>query len=334
MRSYDKRTILSIIVPVYNASLFLEECLKSILSNEFCFFELLLIDDGSQDFSLRICKKYARADQRVSVFHKENGGVSSARNKGIELAKGRYIWFIDADDYIDFEFLEDFYNASLFNPKADVFLFGHKKVRRNGEVISNSIQNESSTVASLGVDELNGLLTSGIGLSCWDKIVKTTIVKRVNGFQDRTNAEDYIFSLDVYKVSLSIMFISRSPYAYRVHISDRRKNNLQLLENHIEAYNKLCSFLYAKSAGQKNNREVKSYFFRKWFVYVTPINVMGFTLSFSDKYSYLKRVREFYEKTKESILLDPFSRFLMHEPWFLVFMGLVLRNVRKLYLNR
>lgn len=91
---------LSIIVPIYNAERYIRQCVDSILSQSFGDFELLLVDDGSDDESSRICDEYAGVDSRVRVFHKVNGGVSSARNMGIDNARGRWILFVDADDYL------------------------------------------------------------------------------------------------------------------------------------------------------------------------------------------------------------------------------------------
>ena len=95
----NQASLVSIIVPVYNAEKYLNRCIDSILSQTMPDFELLLIDDGSKDESGCICDEYAEEDARVKVFHKPNGGVSSARNLGIDYAKGKYIIFIDSDDY-------------------------------------------------------------------------------------------------------------------------------------------------------------------------------------------------------------------------------------------
>ena len=91
---------ISVIVPVYNTEKYLDECIQSILNQSFTNFELLLIDDGSTDRSGAICDQYAAKDERVRVFHKENGGVSSARNVGLDEAKGEWIAFVDSDDYL------------------------------------------------------------------------------------------------------------------------------------------------------------------------------------------------------------------------------------------
>lgn len=99
---------ISIIVPVYNVEQYLPHCIDSILVQSFTDFELLLIDDGSKDKSGEICDEYVEKDSRVKVFHKENGGVSSARNVGIEASNGEWICFVDSDDYVKTEWLENY----------------------------------------------------------------------------------------------------------------------------------------------------------------------------------------------------------------------------------
>ena len=96
----------SIIVPIYNVKPYLKECLDSILVQTFSDFELILVDDGSTDGSERLADSYALSDPRVKVVYKENGGLSSARNAGLDLACGEYIYFVDSDDYIEPDTLE------------------------------------------------------------------------------------------------------------------------------------------------------------------------------------------------------------------------------------
>ena len=97
---------ISIICPVYNVEKYLPRCIDSILSQSFKDFELLLVDDGSLDNSGNICDEYANNDDRIRVFHKKNGGVSSARNFGLKHACGEWISFVDTDDWVDSDFLE------------------------------------------------------------------------------------------------------------------------------------------------------------------------------------------------------------------------------------
>ena len=115
--------LISIIVPVYNTEKYLDRCIQSILSQTYTNFELLLIDDGSTDSSGAICDSYAEQDSRVRVFHKPNGGVSSARNMGLDNALGEWIIFCDSDDWIDAEMYEQMYNAAIQN-KVDMVCCG------------------------------------------------------------------------------------------------------------------------------------------------------------------------------------------------------------------
>ena len=100
---------ISIIVPVYKAENYIHRCIKSLLSQTFTDFEILLINDGSPDKSGEICDEYAKSDKRIRVFHKENGGVSSARQCGIDNARGEYTIHVDPDDWVDPRMLEELY---------------------------------------------------------------------------------------------------------------------------------------------------------------------------------------------------------------------------------
>lgn len=114
---------ISIIVPVYNVEKYLKKCVDSILAQTFKDFELILVDDGSPDNSGAMCDQYAKEDARVKVIHKENGGLSSARNAGIEAAKGDYLGFIDSDDFIATDMYELLYTNSI-KEDADVSICG------------------------------------------------------------------------------------------------------------------------------------------------------------------------------------------------------------------
>ena len=116
---------ISVIVPVYNVEQYLPRCIDSILAQTFTDFELLLIDDGSPDKSGEICDEYAERDSRIRVFHKKNGGVSSARNKGLELAWGNWIAFVDSDDIVLKTYLEDMYKYA--NQDNLIILTNYKK---------------------------------------------------------------------------------------------------------------------------------------------------------------------------------------------------------------
>lgn len=115
--------MISVIVPVYKVEPFLDDCVKSILAQSFTDFELILVDDGSPDSCPAMCDLWAEKDSRIRVIHKENGGLSSARNAGLDVMRGEYLTFIDSDDTVSDDYLEKLYNA-LTEYNADVSVCG------------------------------------------------------------------------------------------------------------------------------------------------------------------------------------------------------------------
>ena len=118
--------LISVIMPVYNVEAYLDDAIKSVLMQSYADFEFIIVDDGSTDSSLDICKKYAASDGRIAIYLKKNGGLSSARNYGIARASGDYLFFIDSDDMITPDCLERLYGA-LVQSGADVAVANHQK---------------------------------------------------------------------------------------------------------------------------------------------------------------------------------------------------------------
>ena len=117
-------TLISVIVPVYNVEKYLEECINSIINQTYKNLEIILVDDGATDNSGKMCDEFAKKDNRIKVIHKNNGGLSDARNAGIEIATGEYIQFVDSDDYIDFDMIELLYkNAKKYD--TDISMCSH-----------------------------------------------------------------------------------------------------------------------------------------------------------------------------------------------------------------
>ena len=120
--------IYSVIVPIYKVEKYLEKCITSILNQSFTDFELILVDDGSPDSCPQICDNFASKDSRVRVIHKKNGGLVSARNIGIQAAKGDYICYVDGDDWIHKDMLSEIYKASIQKYSPDMIIFGIVKL--------------------------------------------------------------------------------------------------------------------------------------------------------------------------------------------------------------
>lgn len=118
---------ISVIIPVYNTEKYLKRCLDSIINQTFKNLEIIIVDDGSTDSSPQICDNYAESDDRIRVIHKTNGGLSSARNAGIDIATGIYISFIDSDDYIDIKYFEILYSNIISSRRNCVGKIKRKK---------------------------------------------------------------------------------------------------------------------------------------------------------------------------------------------------------------
>ena len=136
--------LVSIIIPVYNTGKYLEECMKSVLSQTYKEIEIILIDDGSTDQSPQICDQYQKEYERVKVIHQPNQGLSAARNRGIEQANGKYLMFVDSDDYF-FVFMVETLYFLLSENNADMSMCSFEYVTDRGEnsiVYSNPVKNE------------------------------------------------------------------------------------------------------------------------------------------------------------------------------------------------
>lgn len=124
----------SIVIPVYNNEKYVEKCIESVCTQSYQDLEIILVDDGSTDSSGAICDRYAEQDSRIIVLHQENGGVSNARNNGIDIATGEYLTFVDGDDYIGTDYIGDLVKCMKEN-QAQMVICGMKKISTNGEVV-------------------------------------------------------------------------------------------------------------------------------------------------------------------------------------------------------
>lgn len=132
--------MISVIIPVYKVEKYLSRCIESVINQTYKDLEIILVDDGSNDSCPQICDKYAEKDGRIVVIHKENGGLSSARNAGIEIAKGEYIAFLDSDDeYYEETSIEKMHNLLKNNSDAQLCVLKYQEIDENGKILDNNI---------------------------------------------------------------------------------------------------------------------------------------------------------------------------------------------------
>lgn len=207
----------SVIVPVYNVEKYLKECVDSILSQTFKDFELILVNDGSKDSSPAICDEYAKKDSRVKVIHKENGGLSDARNVGTAAATGEYVIYIDSDDYVrENDFLQSIYDRAKTGTQIICYKFSKYFENTNtfGSCQFNFPKlNETDTLA----EKINKIVKSdAFYCSAWSKSIKLSLLKENNiQFEKGLLGEDQEWYYHVLLVADSIDGIDKDYIVYR-----------------------------------------------------------------------------------------------------------------------
>jgi len=258
IEEYEKGELISIIVPIYNVENYLRQCLDSILNQTYQNFECLLINDGSPDNSADICREYVSKDSRFRYFEKENGGVSSARNLGIEHSKGEYITFIDSDDWVDSDYLEVLYN-SLVDERADIAISTYKQFNMDDNCYyvhsyqrgyEKRIFEKYQLIEELPVLER---YDQSYGLT-FGKIISKKALGIIRFNEYTTLCEDMEFWYKLYLVSNKIIYINKDTYNYRKYENASLK--------HIDAKNKYSDIqqrLSFISILATNGRNIRGY---------------------------------------------------------------------------
>ena len=247
---------ISVIIPVYNAEKHLRCCIDSILSQTFTDFELLLIDDGSTDKSGEICDEYARKDKRVKASHKENGGVSSARNLGLDKARGEWICFCDSDDGL----LPGAFEAICENEeKGNILLFGYT-IERNKNKRENILLCSDKEV--IGNEEyIKKILTYKINTSPWGRAFKSKYLNNIRFNTELKVGEDLLFNLE-YLSNLGnnaiVYFVPQLVYTYRL-LNDSAMHTVGLKKSEYEKLSYIVIPYVKQLYGNRFDKELASF---------------------------------------------------------------------------
>lgn len=281
-------TLVSVIIPVYNVEKYVADCIESIIRQTYTNLEILLVDDGSKDNSGQICDEYAKRDGRIKVIHKENGGVSSARNKGLELAQGDYVTFVDSDDFVSKEYVQALY-TNMQEQNADLtfcgFVFSGKKNVSGKEKRPSRMEidfNSPNTIKYMGRFLRVGSYI--MGSSCRVLYKKETI----EGLSFQPNiriGEDLLFVLNAIARAKTVSSIEKDLYFYRVNeesaIQSYKKEYLQNQEDLYEEVQKIF-------AGYKTKKLLNIY--RATLCYECFLNEIKFKQA--EKQENIRRIRK------------------------------------------
>ena len=210
-----EKPLISVIVPAYNVEKFIGKCIDSILRQSFKDFEVLLIDDGAKDSTPEICDACAKKDSRIKVYHKENGGLSDARNYGIDRMQGKYVTFIDSDDYVDSGYFEYLYGLITQEEDIQIAICGKKSVREDENASPDPETFHEIITGERAVQKM--LCGHGSGHSAWGKLYSANLWKTVR-YPKGKIYEDYATTYRVMALVDKAAWGNAAMYFYVQHI--------------------------------------------------------------------------------------------------------------------
>lgn len=258
--------LISVIVPVYNVEKYLLNCYASIAHQTYAKLDIILVDDGSTDSSGKLCNEIASKDRRVQVLHKKNEGLGYARNSGLELAKGKYVLFVDSDDYIELEMVQKLYER-IEQYDADTSFCGYSMFHNESQLIkkisyyNDEIFEKGEIIDKVLLEMIAGLpnaqVDAIIPMSVWHALYSLDIIKKYNlSFPSERQyiSEDIIFHISYLKYANRVSFIGSALYNYRLANPssltykfnegefDRQKILYQKINNDLSAFLPLLKY--------------------------------------------------------------------------------------------
>lgn len=291
---------LSIIIPVYNVEKYLSRCVNSLLIQKSTFaYEIILIDDGSNDGSEITCDRYGSENGIVRVIHKLNGGVSSARNTGLSVAKGEFVWFVDSDDYAEKDSLRTI-EETITSHNSDIYEFSF--IRNNSKV-------------SLGKDHIflnnnKDIIRTFLKrpkFHLWNKIIRRKIIGDTTFVNEIKIGEDFLFLATVFNKANSYFYIDSAVYDYFDNRSDSamttltetvKNQNIELIFNYIKKHKNLFN--------EKNYSALPAVFISK-HLFFSPKNTMSVILMSFIKDLQVKSILKANCTLKQKIYLTIFK---------------------------
>ena len=294
MSNYGNELI-SIIVPVYNVEQYLEKCVNSITNQTYKNLEIILVDDGATDNSGKMCDELAKSDDRIKVYHKKNGGLSDARNYGVERATGEYIGFVDSDDYIDEEMYNKLYEA-IKKENTDVaecnfrFIYSNRIANYTEDNYYLVLNRDEYTKEYVNMNRIFG--------AAWTKLIRSSLAKEIK-FPKGKLFEDGFYSLELMKKARNFVIFDSPYYNYvmrenSITNSKFNEKNLDLIEIADGIYDYVISaYPYLKKEADR----------RKMYSYFNTLDAIILSSEYNNK-TYFNNIKVYFHKNFLQLLIN------------------------------
>ncbi len=216
----------SVIVPVYNVESYVEYCLKSLINNNLDNYEVIIVNDGSTDNSLSLCEEIASNCDKIKIISQKNGGLSSARNSGLNIAEGDYILFVDSDDWVDSNYLHVINNALSLSGSSDIIVFGYESVVNESNK-RDIVKLESRLYLKNEIGEAVAYLdNNGISFNlAWNKVYKRWLFEKISFNPSISYCEDLVFNSSVFNMVDKVYVSNDGYYKYRITLDSLTNNH-------------------------------------------------------------------------------------------------------------
>lgn len=283
--------MISIIIPVYKVEKYLEKCLNSVINQTYKNLEIICINDGSPDNSLKILEKYKKIDKRIKIINQENKGLAGARNTGINNANGELIFFLDSDDWLPLDAIEKLYFKKK-ETTADIVIGGRNTVTLKKEYLflPNSYKN------FLNFEEyiMKSFKDESFRPAAWGKLYETKIIKKYNiYFPEGLLYEDLLFLMKYLYYSDRIVILRENVYNYRYDRKDSIVNTVSFKDmDCLETAKRLEKFFIEKKENQLLNEKYYKFYILNWIIYATIGKFDKYKIEYKVYEEYIKKILE------------------------------------------
>lgn len=296
------RVKVSVVIPVYRVEAYIERCINSVLNQSLKDLEIILVDDGSPDQCPEICDKYANQDNRIEVIHKENGGLASARNSGMKIARGKYLFFLDSDDWLETDGLGVLYKKA---EEYQVDFVRYRAIRTGWPEMDENAPCRVETVRELEegyydkdkiVEKVyprllaTSQLSMGAIVGAWGSLYSLDFLRKnhLNFYEEVKFSEDLIFSANVVRAASSFYFIDKPGiYHYFYNPSSISKSFRQDRWESCKSLIRLCEKDFAGDKGYDFSEQLQ---YLRWFCIMLGLNERRFITDRKQRQKYCKEI--------------------------------------------